>query len=228
MKKIFIFFLFSLFFHILVFSQIDPNGNVIINVLDDIYLISKIYQNDTMLDLKDTKNQIELKKEPFTLMFNTKEYRQDVKELHTTRIALLNKEAFEEISLLIFKYDGLSRYEINCFSKGSALAKGYYGYYDELYIRDDAHHEIIYGKDEFQQNARLISPDYLKDKQEDKFLYLGIEISRFMIRYFKNDLESFNINDLQRDEIFLIIYNDFNLNNLIDKGEFKTVIINFK
>tara|TARA_Y100000385_G_scaffold288479_2_gene355184 strand:+ start:685 stop:1311 length:627 start_codon:yes stop_codon:yes gene_type:complete len=208
-----------------VFSQIEPNGNVIINELDDVYLISKIYQNDTILDLKHPMNQIELKKEPFTLMFNTKEYRQDLKELHTTRIALLNKEVFEEISLLIFRDDRLSRYKIDCFSKGSALAKGYYGYYDEFYIRDNAHHAIIYGKDEFQQNARLISPDYLEDKQQNEFLYLGIKINRLMIRYLKKSLL---INELPGDQIFLIIYNDFNLNNLIDKQEFKMIVVNFK
>lgn len=170
---------------------------------NDIYL--NLFQDRKYISVDDL-SIIQLKRKPFKLVFPLREYDIEKKEFYSARIT-----ASTNVDILSLK-PGQERENIPFFTSGTGLASGLYGY-DSLFLTENAHHYIIYNsKNESIQRANIIA---------------GYGDGRYEVEWLIYNINDKPIRKFEQDILYIVVFIDNNLDNILDKGEFFRFAIHF-
>ena len=168
-----------------------------------------IEQNGKIISLETIQTEIHLEKKSFSISFNAKEYDAEKIKFFATQIAVSkDKSDLDEIKpgVLLFDLDYLSP------GTGNATT-GPYEFFS-LTSNDGGHQYITYEKNG-EQRAELIS-------EKDGVMRLKCEVEKI-----SDDGKIFPLPKLKLDSLYLILFSDANLNEQLDSGEYRTVMIVF-
>lgn len=170
----------------------------------------QVIQKNRIMNLENTETSIQLKKNEFELIFRQKEYNPDKQEFYSTQVAFtLEKKDLSKIR------EGVSTSEIEFFSPGTGFATS--GHYRSSFINSGetvGHHYFIYQKSG-EQRANLV-------KEKDGMLVLKHKVNTFV-----KDSKSIKIKKVNFPELYMVLFSDRNLNQVMDKGEYRIVTIKF-
>lgn len=170
--------------------------------INDIYL----YQNGKEAIVGDI---IEIEKEAFSLIFWKKKDIPSEKIFHAIRIAAsLDKASFSNIQI------GTEASALPYFALGTGMAGNKTGY-SHLRFNDTGHHYLYY---ESEDNNRLNLIE-----ETDSYQKLGFNISSLFTHLGKEKIEDTDIR-----EFYLAVFQDKNLNKIIDKEELQVLTIKIK
>lgn len=161
-------------------------------------------------NVNSIKEKIILDKKPFSIRFFCKPYDSKNEKFYSTQIAVLDNDIlFNQIKI------GDSSEKYPFFEPGTGMAPNESGFYDALFINNEAHHYIYY-ENESDKRAKLIT-------KEKEFLELEWQIKKAFLN--ETELE---LNDLANKKLFFVIFIDSNLDKVFDKDEIHMVEVQFK
>jgi len=178
--------------------------------------------DEKYLDLSDTniiridelaeETNIYVSQAELTFIFRIKPYDSVNKKYYAYRLT-----AYLDSSIFDYVKDNTDKNEIPFFSFGTGMAPSRSGRYDDLVINNKANHYLVYDKDSIRdQRVDLMSEDnghLLVKVSFDKIFNQGIQM----------DFKS-----LSGVTLYLIAYYDKNLNDIVEKGEYKKLALIFK
>ncbi len=169
-----------------------------------------ILQGGKTIELTKTLSEITVKKQAFSIEFNSLASDLERRRFYATQIAISkNKEDLEY--LILGKYIS----EIPFFKPGTGSAvRGPYEFYSLYEGKYGIHQYIVYEK-EGEQRAKLIS-------EKDNILRLKSDVNAI-----KMNGEIIPLNKLDVNELYLMLVSDRNLNGILDEGEYQTINIHF-
>ena len=200
------FILFFVLLNILNCACNTKNINSTTNQFENIYII----QNSKEVLVKD-KMSIQLEKDEFSFDFFNKRYNPSEKKSYTAKVAFsLNQDEFENYKI------GYLLSNIPYFETGSGMAPNKSGFYESIFINEDAHNYLFYKN---EQECRLI----LIEETANNLLKLRFEVKKFYLNGKETEIRKSNLNNL-----YVAILIDRNLNGKIDKNELKRLSITFQ
>ena len=165
-----------------------------------------IHQAGNNHTLSNEHTEIWLKKKSFSISFSSMAYDKKKETYYATQIALSSdKETLTRIKV------GAKKDDINFLQSGTGLAAR--GLYETFYLANEEnyqHHYVIYQEGEDGEKRA----EYLSE-QEGLFR-LKCPINTLNI----NEID-YKIEDTNLSELYLILFNDANLNKTLDHGEFR-------
>jgi hypothetical protein len=191
-------------------------GSVLLIILSFICTSANAQRIDTMMvefvqegkvfEITSATGAIALDKKPFSIRFYNRRYDEANEKYYAAQIAVLNKP---DNGIEV----GMERDEIPFLAGGTGIATSL----DDgtLFLSEDGHHYLYYGSEE-DRMVHLIS-------KHGEWLKLEWRIKGF----FADDTDS-NIEDLKYKQLYFIFLFDRNLNDKIDEGELKKVVVAFR
>ena len=173
--------------------------------------LSVIQDNNEFKITKDSQT-IVMKKDKFRLVFNSLAYTD--KKMNATQI-----DAFTSAKGSVMIHKGLKIEDIPFFSPGTGLACDKDKEYECLYI-DTAlgqQHYIVYDEVNKDRRAKL-------ESRNGDTVRLSWDISKYSI----GNVKEFSIKKLTSNRLYLVVLNDFNMNGMVDAGEYAVVEIKFE
>ncbi len=181
---------------------------------DEIHLSFKQGKNEFFV--KERNEIIYLKKAPFTIYFNNKEYNWDNKKPYAAQIAITNKIENKKwfVEGNIADYDNVNLF----LSAGTGMASSENNQYEKMYVEDDnGHHYLTYDTQEKINRATLV-----------KNLGNGMHRLKWDIDTYKFKHKEHPMKEMKFDVLYLMFFIDKNLNKIVEKGEYHVVDIHFK
>lgn len=170
----------------------------------------RLIQNEKITELNSFKQSLIIEKKPFAIRFFCKPYDTKNEKFYATQIAVIdNEETFNKIKI----DDAAEKYPF--FEAGTGMAPNESGFYDAVFINNEAHHYIYYDN-ESDKRANLIS------KQNDI-----IELEWQINKFFYNEKEA-DLTELPFKTLFFVIFIDANLNKRMEQDEIHLVQVQFK
>lgn len=170
----------------------------------------RLIQNEKIIELNSFKQSLIIEKKPFAIRFFCKPYDTKNEKFYATQIAVIdNEETFNKIKI----GDVAEKYPF--FEAGTGMAPNESGFYDAVFINNEAHHYIYYDN-ESDKRANLIS------KQNDI-----IELEWQINKFFHNEKEA-DLTELPFKTLFFVIFIDANLNKRMEQDEIHLVQVQFK
>lgn len=170
----------------------------------------RFIQNEKITELNSFKQSLIIEKKPFAIRFFCKPYDTKNEKFYATQIAVIdNEETFNKIKI----GDAAEKYPF--FEAGTGMAPNESGFYDAVFINNEAHHYIYYDN-ESDKRANLIS------KQNDI-----IELEWQINKFFYNEKEA-DLTELPFKTLFFVIFIDANLNKRMEQDEIHLVQVQFK
>jgi hypothetical protein len=169
-----------------------------------------IIQNGKEIKIKGDTQTIVLKKDEFKILFNSFAYTD--KKSYATQI-----DDFSDKKGVAMIYNGEKIDSIPYFMGGTGMATGFGKEYECMYFDKDfdANHYIIY-----QENGDKRAK--LEGKNGDT-LRLSWTINKFNV----NEMEM-AIKKIEIKELYIVVFNDFNLNGTVDEGEYCIIHVFFE
>jgi hypothetical protein len=168
-------------------------------------------QGDQRINIPCSDTTLTLKKAPLTLEFTSARYDQERDLFYATRIAATrDKKEFDR-----FKNGPIA--EDNTFfgvATGKSCAEDVE--YETLYLDNNGHHYIFYSAEDHKR-ATLI--EELADQQ--------VRL-QWTIRSVTEDGKEFPLESCSSEEVYLLFFQDRNLNKVIEDGELKKIILRFE
>lgn len=166
--------------------------------------------NIIMFSKLNDMNKVLIKKRTFYINFKNKKFNRDKRLFYSLKVSSYHNDSiFVPISI------NKKIENIEYFKDGSAYAYGKEGY-EHLNIGDYGHHTLFY--DTLNNEKTVFLTDF-----SNRYHNLSWKVNK--IEIFN---EKFKVNDYPYNELYLVLFNDFNLNNIIESGEIKRVIVQFK
>lgn len=169
----------------------------------------KINQKETVNYLFDAIDSVELTKSTFSIRFYNKPYDSFNDFYHATKICI--QENIADTS--DFKV-GQPISEITCFKNSSAHPINHHSSYPAMILSPSGHH-LLYYESKKHKRAHLIV-------KHDDYYELEWEINFFNVNGMDLPLE-----ELPFKQLFMLVLNDSNLNEIIDAGEMKMILLKF-
>ena len=172
---------------------------------------TQLVQDGFTQTLDKTHSKITIAPKQFSIIFPNAIYNPEAKTFYATQIA-----AFRDKSLLGATKKGVNKNEISYFQAGTGLA-GEHGPYTALYLGDYQHHYIYFEEDGGDQRATKVHemPD-------------GRYMMKWTVENFFEDGADYPLNMIGEDPIYLVFFNDANLNKIVDEGEYHTLELTFE
>ncbi|ATW25522.1 copper amine oxidase N-terminal domain-containing protein [Candidatus Formimonas warabiya] len=170
----------------------------------------EIKQGDDIYCIISNYEEVNIKKDNFSMRFNIKDYDSNMDEFYSAMIASVSDKVYFDLVKPNIKISNLPY-----FCDGSGLAPAG-SKYSEMYISDDGQHYIIFDEQNpIDQRADLI-------KKENEFLKVEWKVNYIVYSETKYDIKDVPIGDL-----YLIVVIDNDLDNIIDENEFSTIKVHF-
>lgn len=167
-----------------------------------------ISQDDKEFSFSTGEAEITLTKTPFKLSFYNKEY--SVKEFYALQlVALDDYETYRAFC------SGIPTSESVFFSPGTGMAPDESGRYESLIITDKAHHYLFYSRDDKSRLNKL--------GKSGRYLLLNFSIDTIF-----DGIDNAPIKNYNKNQLFLILFIDRNLDEIIDHNELYKLNINFE
>lgn len=175
-------------------------------------LMVSIIQDGHEYKITGNKQDITLKKAGFKIVFNSFAYTD--KKFYVTHM-----DAFADARGAALLHAGVVIDSIPYFAPGTGLACDMDKEYECLYIDKDLgqQHYITYDEKEGDRRAAL------EGKNGDT-LRLSWTINRFSL----NDKKESPMKKIAFTDLYLVVLNDFNLNGIVDNGEYAIIHIHFE
>lgn len=168
-----------------------------------------IKQGDRMIKLEELESSLTLNPAPFSIVFTNRPYNFKAKQFYAAQIgATKNKAAYDPVT------EGQSSGSVPFFRLGTGMAAGEGNRYTSLILNDEGHHYLGYGEN---NDTRL----NLIKRKANGLLELEFPIEQI------SDGSEMPVSEIAGRELYLLIYMDRNLNNTIDRGELRKVILQF-
>lgn len=164
-------------------------------------------QGDKVYSITTDAATITLEKKPFSVRFYNRKYDEANEKFYAAQIAVLNKE--DKAIQAGQATDGISYFSPGT---GNAMSENDY---DFFFIDDDGHNYMFYAT---EQDRRL---HFLSGHGD----WLKLE---WRIDGYFDDSKDEKLENLKYDQLFFIFLFDRNLNEKIDEGELKKVVVSFK
>jgi len=168
-----------------------------------------ISQDQTNKTITKENEQINLKKQPFTIQFQSKFHNSKRENFNGLKVTIVKNEA----DLPVIE-EGNPINLIPFFEEVSAALTDSDGFYSSAVISDYVHHYLFYENDN-NKNIKLISK-----KNE-------IGLFEWNVDRFHLEGKEFPIERLKENKLTFILLNDFNSNKIIDADELRIVRIQF-
>lgn len=168
-----------------------------------------ISQNQTNKIITKENEPINLKKQPFTIQFQSKFHNSKKENFNGLKITIVKNEA----DLQVIE-EGNPINLIPFFEEVSAVLPDSDGFYSSAVISDYVHHYLFYENDT-NKSIQLISK-----KNE-------IGLFEWTVDRFYLDGKEFPIESLKENKLTFILLNDFNSNKIIDTDELRILRIQF-
>lgn len=169
----------------------------------------KINQKGTVNYIFDACDSVELSKEAFALRFFNKPYDDFNDRYCAAKIAVLE----ESPDTTLFK-PGQAVKNIPYFEAGTGMSPSHHGTYDAMVVSSTGHHYLFY-ENKKSKRVQLIV------KHDD---YFELEWS---IQFFNSTGIDLPIAEIPYSRLYMVIFIDYNLNDVIDAYELKTVLLKF-
>ncbi len=153
---------------------------------------------------------IEVEADAFALQFNMQRYNPDNKQFHAMRIA-----AFYSASQVPTIQAGMPADEVPCFSLGTGMAPARSGRYEALVFNPNAHHYLFYD-DEDSKRVKCLS-------EQGNQLTVAFKVDSLRLGSYTEAVKDFT-----QGEIYLLLFNDANLNRQVDEGEWTRLTLRLK
>lgn len=170
----------------------------------------KFYQNDKLLPISKN-NEISLKKQAFSLTYFYKKYKDEPQAYYALQICFLkNKKELENFKI------GTLVSEIQNFKEGSAFKYEKDGKYDTMVIGTQVHNYLYYA------NEKTHSVELLQNLRND---FEG----RWTVNDFIDEETKIDgkLSKLKEKVLYMVVFKDENLNEIIDQGELLTYTLKF-
>ncbi len=170
-------------------------------------LIVKVYQDGQEVEADSSDKSIHLDRDTFSLRFN-------MPIEGTVQLAALdNQEDYDLVG------EGLHPEDIPYFIPGTGMAAE--GPYPSMYINNEGHHYMFYSDDD-DSRLTLISED------ENSIIEAEWQIDNLQIL----DPENYEFNDYSFEgfpfeNIYIVVFNDVDSDNIIDEGEYAKLVLTF-
>lgn len=168
-----------------------------------------IVQNDINKTITKENDRINLKKQPFTIQFQSKFHNSKKENFNGLKVTIVKNEA----DLQVIE-EGNPINLIPFFEEVSAVLPDSDGFYSATVISDYVHHYLFYENDT-NKNIKLIS-------KKNEIGLFEWTIDRF---YFEG--KEFPNESLKENNLTFILLNDFNSNKIIDADELRILTIQF-
>ena len=167
-----------------------------------------IKQKDKTWFTINITDSVHLTREAFCMQFENKRSNEKKKQFYATQIA-----AVTEDSCIKYITAGQRTENIFYLAPGTGLAAEDLGY-SNLFIDNEAHHYIMYENE--------------KDRRANKLSQKGdiLKLEWCVPQAFYNGADV-SFEQLPFNHIYLIIFNDRNLNEIVDDGEYKIISVIF-
>ncbi|MDF2987998.1 MAG: hypothetical protein K0R50_3508 [Eubacterium sp.] len=169
--------------------------------------IVRVFQDGKEVKADSSDNLVHLERDTFSLRFK-------MPIESTVQVAALDNQ---------FDYDfaekGMHLEDILYFTPGTGIATD--GSYPSMYLNNEGHHYMFYSDDN-DSRLTLISED------EDSIIDADWQINSLLIY----DSESYEYSeysfwDFPLDNIYIIVINDIDSDNIIDEGEYSKLVVTF-
>ncbi len=169
-----------------------------------------IVQNDISKIITKENDRINLKKQPFTIQFQSKFHNSKRENFNGLKVTIVKNES----DLPVIE-EGNPINLIPFFEEVSAVLPDSDGFYSSAVISDYVHHYLFYENDT-NKSIQLISK-----KNE-------IGLFEWTIDRFYLEEKEFPIESLKESKLTFILLNDFNSNKIIDADELRIVRVQFE
>jgi hypothetical protein len=167
-------------------------------------------QGDSSYVITDNIDTIQLARKPFSLRYFGRRYDEKNEQFYAAQIAVLGHQD-NTPQLKVGQRAGQLAY----FEPGTGIAPGVNERYDTLYITNTGHHYLTY------ENEHAKRVDLVSTSEESLELEWRIEAAF----YEDKDVQ---FTELALASLCFIVFIDKNLDDIIDLGELKTVIVQFR
>jgi hypothetical protein len=168
--------------------------------------------NTIMIDELAEESVITVSAAPLILIFGIIPYDNVNNRYYAYRITV-----YSDQSIFAYVKDGVDRNEIPFFALGTGIAAARSGIYEELIVNNRANHYLCYDLESGdRQRVELIG-------EEDSILLVKVTFDTLC-----REGEQMDFASLSGVTLYLIAYYDGNLNDIVDKGEYKKIILTFK
>lgn len=168
-----------------------------------------IVQNDINKTITKENERINLKKQPFTIQFQSKFHNSKKENFNGLKVTIVKNEAD-----LQFIEEGNPINLIPFFEEVSAVFPDSDGFYSSAVISNYVHHYLFYENDT-NKNIQLIS-------KKNEIGWFEWNVDRFYL-----DGKEFPIESLKENKLTFIFMNDYNANKIIDADELRIVKVQF-
>ncbi len=170
-------------------------------------LIVKVYQDGQEVEADSSDKSIHLDRDTFSLRFN-------MPIEGTVQLAALdNQEDYDLVE------EGLHPEDIPYFIPGTGMAAD--GPYPSMYINNEGHHYMFYSDDD-DSRLTLISED------ENSIIEAEWQIDNLQILDPENyEFNDYSFEDFPFENIYIVVFNDVDSDNIIDEGEYSKLVLTF-
>jgi hypothetical protein len=154
---------------------------------------------------------VELKKSPFTLEFTIERCNPDVGDFYAAEITLTD----DTTNLKWFQAGPIAK-DNPYFTSGTGNAGPRDAQYPFICLQRNGHEHVFYGDKDYRR-ADLI------EELDDNQLRVKWDIDSML--YYKKKI---GINELEIDEAYMMYFNDKNMNDTIESGEYHRIKLSFK
>ncbi|MCC6702459.1 MAG: hypothetical protein IT221_13100 [Fluviicola sp.] len=169
----------------------------------------KINQKGTVNYIFDASDSVELNKSTFAIRFYNKPYDGFNDHYYAAKIAVLE----EKPDTSLFKH-GQTINNIPYFEVGTGMSPSHHGTYDAMVVSSTGHHYLFY---ENKKSKRV----HLIIKHDD---YYELE---WEINFFNANGIDLPLSEITYSRLYIVVFIDYNLNDVIDAYELKTVLLKF-
>lgn len=169
----------------------------------------KINQKGTVNYLFDSCDSVELNKSTFSVRFYNKPYDGFNDHYYAAKIAVFEEKP--DTSLL---KQGQSTNKIPYFEAGSGMSPSHHETYDAMVISATGHHYLFYENKKSKRVQLII--------KHDDYFELEWEINFFNAKGI--DLP---LSEISYSRLYMVVFIDYNLNDIIDADELKIVLLKF-
>lgn len=178
--------------------------------VDNLFSLT-VVQGTSRIEINNSDTTISINKEPLTLEFVCHKYDEDHKLFYSAKIAATTDKAeFDKVDI------GPLPKDHPFFGYATGKSGGRAEEYETMYIDNNGHHYIIYSSED-EKRATLLK------KLDDEYLRLSWTINSFTENGTTTPIDSTTI-----EQLYMLYFQDLNLNDTIESGELKKLRIMIK